>query len=205
MRDLYVVTVNTVPRIDALVSRAGFKNFKVSVVLTETSSATYFTDPAASLRRQFSGEYQLDDLPTELRARIEDVDAADLKRRQEIAAAIDADLVSVREDGKGRISFRFGGKDFTVTEQFTFGFSHPKVLRLSELLPWARAAALGDWERFQVTGGTATSGRYVTVKCNGSREDRRSRDRRKLEDVLRKSPHILEDVLDFARRRGFIK
>lgn len=205
MRNSYAVTLTTTPSITAIVARDGFKRFKVSVLLTETSGASYITDPAAKLRRELAGEYDLSDLPAILRDEIKAVDASDLARRQELASALDSDLVSVREDGDGNISFRFGGKDFSVSSQSCFGFAHPKAAGLSALLSWARSAALGDWEHFVVSGGTASSGRSVTITCHGSKADRRQRDRRKLEDVLRKSPHVADEVIEFARKRGFIK
>ncbi|KGO32804.1 hypothetical protein JT06_18285 [Desulfobulbus sp. Tol-SR] len=205
MRNSYCVTLETTPSITAIVTPDGFRHFNVSVHLTETSNAAYQTDPAAKLRHEFAGGYDLAELPSVLRDAVEAIDASDLARRQELASALDADLVSVREDGDGNISFRFGGKDFSVSKQSCFGFAHPKAACLPSLLGWAKAASLGDWEHFVVSGGTASSGRSVTIICHGSVADRRKRDRRKLEDVLRKSPHVADEVIEFARKRGFIK
>ena len=205
MRNHYRITLSATPSVTAIVTRCGFQQFSVSVFLTETSGASYASDPAAKLRQDLEGEYDVKTLPATLRDEVEATDAADLARRKELAGAIDADLVSVREDGNGNISFRFGGKDFSVSGQLCFGYSHPKTRPLSALLSWATGAAMGDWERFMVAGGTVASGRYVTITCHGSESDRRQRDRRKLEDVLRKSPHVADEVIEFARKRGFIK
>ena len=205
MRNHYCIILSATPSITAVVTRGGFQQFSVSVFLAETSGASYSSDPAAKLRRDLEGEYDVKTLPAILRDEVEATDAADLARRKELAGAIDADLVSVREDGNGNISFRFGGKDFSVSGQSCFGYSHPKALPLSALLSWATGAAMGDWERFKVAGGAPASGRYVTITCHGSEPDRRQRDRRKLEDVLRKSPHVAEEVIEFAKNRGFIK
>lgn len=99
---------------------------------------------------------------------------------------------------KDRKEFIFGGIDY-----FNFRDHIPEKLSngLSEFLSKARD---GDWQRFSVPGGNERRGTSRLVTCRGTREEQLARKRRRVEDIIRKSPDALARVLQFCEEEGII-